>query len=72
VFVNLEGKPLKIEKEKKADKKDKKEEKSLEDLTAESKSDNSDKKEDANSTKKVNNEALKKPSAKFDKNLNKI
>lgn len=74
VFVNLEGKPLRIEKEKKVDKKDKKEEKSLEDLTAESKTDDNklEKKEEINSTKKVKDEASKKPVAKFDKNLNKL
>ncbi|MFA5303339.1 MAG: 50S ribosomal protein L31e [Candidatus Nanoarchaeia archaeon] len=74
-FVNLEGKPLRIEFEKKADKKDKKKEKSLEDLTAESKTDDNvkaDKKEEINSTKKVKDEAIKKPVAKFDKNLNKL
>lgn len=35
VFVNLQGKPLKIEKEKKADKKESKDEKKLEDLAKE-------------------------------------
>lgn len=70
VFVNLEGKPLRIEKEKKEDKKDKKGEKSLEDLTAESKAESA-KKDEINSTKKVKDEASKKV-AKFDKDLNKL
>jgi ribosomal protein L31E len=74
-FVNLEGKPLRIEKEKKVEKKDKNKKKSLEELTTESKTDNIkkvEKKIDINSTKKVKDEALKKPVAKFDKNLNKL
>ncbi|MDD4353650.1 MAG: 50S ribosomal protein L31e [Candidatus Nanoarchaeia archaeon] len=75
VFVNLEGKPLRIEKEKKDEKKDKKNEKSLEDLTAEPKTSEKiavEKDEEINSIKKVKDEASKKPVAKFDKNLNKL
>jgi len=63
-FVNLEGKPLRIEKEKKEEKKDKKDEKSLEDLTSESKDKDAIKAEldkQVNSTKKIKEQVLKKP-----------